>query len=149
MPLTVFFKSGGSRAKISCYADVCMIYLAGFEVFLGPPCLITPEVDPERKRVMNEQTLLAIYHPGVSCNPPGRVLNSLTSCRPAHLVALFTGFSYMQVKFELSWIAESGSARCLKEQTFENMWHISVFFICMTFIHSITDVLTIDRPSLG
>ena len=27
----------------------------------------------ERGKVLNEQTLFAIYHPGVSCNPPGRV----------------------------------------------------------------------------
>ena len=45
------------------------------------------------------------------------------SCRPAHLVALFTELFYMQVGFQLSWIIESGSVavRCLKEQTFENM----------------------------
>ena len=34
--------------------------------------LITPEFDPERKD-LNEQILFAIYHPGVSCNPPVRV----------------------------------------------------------------------------
>ena len=34
--------------------------------------LIFPKIDPERE-VLHEQTLVAIYHPGVSCNPPGRV----------------------------------------------------------------------------
>ena len=34
--------------------------------------LITPEFD-QRGKVLNEQTLFAIYHPGLSCNPPGRV----------------------------------------------------------------------------
>ena len=27
----------------------------------------------QRGKVLSEQTLFAIYHPGVSCNPPGRV----------------------------------------------------------------------------
>ena len=27
----------------------------------------------QRGKVLNEQTLCAIYHPGVSCNPPSRV----------------------------------------------------------------------------
>ena len=87
---------------------------------------------------MNEQTLFAVYHPGVSSNPSSRVGSGIGKTKellkldseshqvqfcelwPTHLVALFTELFYLQVGFQLSWIVDSAEVRWF-EQTFENM----------------------------
>ena len=45
----------------------------GEELETGVPWFLLPLRLTQRGKVLNEQALFAIYHPGVSRNPPGRV----------------------------------------------------------------------------